>query len=330
MRKIYVIIIMIALVSACAYSDVQMNQFESAFKDFASDMAGSLDVNSTIGANWSDAYVGNFPHFGLGLTAGATTVSPSTSKDLFTSMGASVPSGINSIGIPIPATVATFKIGLPVLPMDLGFKLGFVPASVVKSMMGSSGSDFTYLNYGVQLRYALVKQKGLLPNVSIGAAYDHVNGEVTVPTNLGSQTYTFSPSSYYITASNPKMDVSWKSNTFDFTAQVSKKFFILVPYLGAGLTFGKSEVDGGVDSSINTNYPGGVSALKNYLNSLGYSVPDDMSNSGFSYTADETNPLFRLYGGMSFRLFVIDLDLQGIYLLQSKSFGASLTGRFQI
>lgn len=329
MKKAYTIILMIAIAAACAYAAPDLAAFESSFKDFAGDMAGSLDVNSTIGANWSDAYVGSFPHFGLGLTMGATTVRPSTSKDLFASLGESAPSGISSAGIPIPAMVGTFKIGLPVLPMDLGFKLGFVPTSMVRSMAGDSGTDFKYLNYGFQLRYALVKQKGLLPNVSVGAAYNHVEGEVTVP--IGVKQIDVD-STHYLTLTNPALDLTWKSNTFDFTAQVSKKFLILVPYLGGGLTFGKSSVDGGL-SADNITPSGGLTfdQMKAYMKAMGYNyIPDDFTSTGFNYTADESNPLFRLYGGMSLRLFVIDLDLQGIYLLKSKSFGASLTGRFQI
>jgi hypothetical protein len=332
-------VLMIALISTCAYAQVQLTNFQSAFNDFATDMAGSLAVNSTIGSNWSDAYVGKFPHLGLGLTAGATTVSADTSKALFSSMNAEVPSGIDKIGIPIPAVVGTFKIGLPWVPMDVGIKLGFLPTSVARSLMDSSGSDMKYMNYGFQLRYALVKQgPGLKPNVSVGLAYNHIDGEVTVPSGLGTTRYVLpkDPTTgnvYYIQASEPKVDLSWKSNTIDVTAQVSKKFFIIVPYLGTGLTFGKSAIAGGVSSDITTNYPGAdldskLAGFESIMKALGYDVPD-IDSHGFTYRADETTPLFRLYGGMSFRIFFFDMDLQAIYLLQSKSFGASLTGRLQ-
>jgi hypothetical protein len=337
--KRMIAVLMIALIATCAYAQVNLNNFETAFKEFSTDMAGSLAVNSTIGANWSDAYVGNFPHLGIGLTMGATTVDASASKALFTSLNADVPSGINSIGIPIPAAVGTFKIGLPFVPMDIGFKLGFLPASVARSLMDSSGSDIKYMNYGLQLRYALVKQgPGLKPNVSVGLAYNHVDGELTVPAGKA-QSYSIpvvNPSTgqdYYIAASAPKVDLSWKTNTVDVTAQVSKKFFILVPYLGTGLTFGKATIEGGVSSDITTDYPGAdldskLAGFESIMRALGYDVPD-INSHGFTYTAAENSPLFRLYGGMSFRIFIIDADLQAIYLPSSKSFGASLTGRIQ-
>ena len=327
MRKILAAFAL-AAAAACAYSQVQMSQFASAFKDFASDMAGSLAVSSTMGADWSDAYIGGFPHLGLGVTVGGTAVNSGVSSKLFSSMGAEAPSFVSQVGIPIPAAVATFKIGVPFIPVDLGFKIGFLPPSVDKSLLGSSDGNLKYMNWGLQARYALIKQSpGLKPNVSVGLAFNHIDGSVTVPTGMSSQTYDLD--GYYITADSPTMDLSWQSNTVDITAQISKKLLIFVPYAGAGLTLGKASVTGGVDSDITTNYPGGVSALKNYLEELGYSVPDYMTPSGFSYTENEVAPLFRVYGGMSFRIVILDLDLQALYLPQTKSVGASFTGRLQ-
>jgi len=334
MKGLIVAALVATTAASGAFAEVQISEFEDAFKDFSSDMAGSLAVSSTIGSNWSDAYVGTFPHMGLGLTVGATTVNADTSSKLFTSMGADTPSGIDQVGIPIPVAVGTFKIGLPWLPMDLGLKLGFLPPSVAKSLMGSSDSTIKYLNWGLQARYALVKQgPGLKPNVSVGLAYNHVNGEVEVPTGLGSQRYDFENTTAYVAATDPKMDLSWTSNTIDLTAQVSKKFFVIVPYLGTGLTFGKSSVKGGVSSDITAYDTSGnqvtVDTLKSYLEQHNIAVPDELTDSGFYYKADETTPLLRFYGGMSFRLFILDMDAQAIYVLKSKSFGASLTGRLQ-
>lgn len=331
-------VLLIAIAATCAYSQVQITEFQDAFESFATDMAGSLSVSSTIGSNWSDAYVGNFPHLGLGATVGLTTISPDSSSALFTSMGASTPSGIDTTGIPLPAIVGTFKIGLPVLPMDLGVKLGFLPSSMAKNLMDSTGSEFEYLNWGVQLRYALVKQKKgtLIPNVSVGAAFNHVNGSVTIPTGAGATSYSFAPvpvtgDVYSISASEPVVDLGWKSNTIDITAQVSKKFLFIVPYLGGGLTFGKSTVEGGVSSAISASRNGSpidIATLINALDAVGYDLPD-ISSAGFTYTVDEKTPLFRLYGGMSLRIIIVDLDLQGMYLPQTGAWGASLTGRFQ-
>lgn len=323
-------VLMIAFAASCAYAQVKLGDFKSTFTDFATDMAGAIAVDSTLGANWSDAYVGKFPHMGAGITVGTTLVGADTTKSLFDSIKGSTPSTYSSMGIPIPTVVGTFKIGLPFLPMDIGIKGGFIPTSVGKAI-SSSGSDFDQQTIGVQLRYALVKQgPGLRPNVSVGAAYNHVQGNFKTKAGIGSQTFEFEGTPYSISASDPTIDLTWKSNTVDLTAQVSKKVLFFVPYLGGGLTLGKSTVDGGVSSDITTTAFGGdLNALKNALKALGYSLPDEFNNSGFTYTAGESSPLFRIYGGFSVRIIILDVDIQGIYLPKTKSYGGSITGRIQ-
>jgi hypothetical protein len=49
-------------------------------------MALTLSYNATIGNNWSEAYIGSFPHFGVGASAGTTTVSAATLDELFASI----------------------------------------------------------------------------------------------------------------------------------------------------------------------------------------------------------------------------------------------------
>jgi hypothetical protein len=286
-------------------------------------MAGDLAVNSTIGANWSDAYIGGFPHIGVGIELGAAYVSPETSKSIFDALGASLPSAFSGLGMSIPAVGATLKVGIPFLPMDIGIKGGYIPPSVGKNLISAGNVDYT--NSGIQLRYALVKQNLVLPNISIGAAYNYQKGSVAAPTGISAQSLSF-PSGYSVNMSNPDLNLDWTSNKVDFTAQVSKQFFFLVPYAGAGLTVGKSSVTGGLNSNISVTGPGRLSGLET---AMGSAAPD-FSNTGFSYSADENKALFRLYGGLSFRIILVDLDTQVMYIPACKAFGASITARAQL
>jgi hypothetical protein len=54
MKRFIVAFMIVAAVSA--YSQVNIGDFESSFEDFATDMAGSLAVDSAPGNHWSDAY----------------------------------------------------------------------------------------------------------------------------------------------------------------------------------------------------------------------------------------------------------------------------------
>ncbi len=308
----------------------QLEDFEDAFQGFAGDMAGTLALNSTIGSNWSDAYIGGFPHFGAGLAVGAAFANADAAKTLFSAMGGSLPSELESLGVPIPAAVATAKIGIPFLPIDVGVKGGYIPASVGEAINASSGMSVDYTNIGIQVRYAVIKQNVLLPNISIGASYNYQKGSLKAPTGIGDVDFTMTTDqgvdATTIEVNEPKLALNWTSNIFDFTVQASKRFLFIIPYLGAGLSVGTSSVDGGMATTIDTNYPGGITALNNWIAANGGPT---ISDQGFTYTVDATTPVFRVYGGLSLRILV-DLDLQAMYVPATKSLGASATLRFQI
>jgi hypothetical protein len=304
-----------------------LDNFQNAFSGFTGDMAGSLAANSTIGSNWSDAFIGKFPHFGVGISTGSTFVAAGSLTPMFDAMSVSLPTALKGLGMPIPTAVATLKLGLPFLPMDIGVKGGYMPPAAgagIKSLTGVS-ADFTSL--GVQLRYALIRQNLLLPNLSLGAAYNYQKGSLKAPTGLGSQSLSVLTNS--ITLSSPDLNLAWTSSTFDFTAQVSKQLLFLVPYLGAGYTIGSSSVTGGLDSTITTDYPTGLSGLAAAIVASGGTAPD-FSATGFSYTATSATPVLRVYGGLSFRIILVDIDTQVIYVPLTQGLGLSATLRVQL
>lgn len=328
MKRSIIIVSILALLSVGAFAQVTLSDFQSSFEGFASDMVGTLAVNSTIGSNWSDAYIGGFPHFGAGIAVGAAFANADSAKALFSAMGGSLPSALDSLGIPIPAAVLTAKIGIPFLPIDVGVKGGYIPPSVGQAINASSGMSVDYTNIGIQVRYAVLKQNIVLPNISIGLSYNYQKGSITAPSGIGSQSFTTptDQGTTTITASDPQISLAWSSNVFDVTLQVSKKLLFVIPYLGAGYTFGTSTVDGGIASTVTTDYPSGVEALNAYFASVGGPT---ISDQGFTYSTDATSPVFRVYGGLSLRI-LIDLDLQAMYVPATKSLGASATVRFQL
>jgi len=330
MRKPIAILIVILLAISGAYSQVALSDFQSAFEGFADDLAGTLALNSTIGSNWSDAYIGGFPHFGAGATVGASFVNVDSAKSLFESMGGSLPSAFDTLGLPIPAAVLTAKIGIPFLPIDVGLKGGYIPPSVGEAINKSSGMSVDYANVGIQVRYAIIKQNVVLPNISIGASYNYQKGSLRKTIGSGA-TYDvpIGASTYHVYSSDPEASVEWSANVFDFTVQASKKLLVFIPYVGAGLSVGKSTVKGGVEATVSTDYNSNdLDGLEALIESNGGTAPD-LSSTGIIYTTDSTAPVFRLYGGFSFRL-VVDLDIQAMYVPAAKSLGGSATLRFQL
>jgi hypothetical protein len=333
MKKSLAIAAVVSLAASGAFAQVDLSDFQSAFEGFAGDMAGALAVNSTIGSNWSDAYIGKFPHFGVGATAGAAFASSASAKTLFEATGGTLPSELENLGIPIPAAVITAKIGIPFLPIDIGLKGGYIPEPVGKAINASSGMTVDYKNIGVQIRYAIVKQNVVLPNISIGAAYNYQEGNIVAPSGIGSQTFnvTTDQGPTTISATDPEVKLNWSSNIFDFTLQVSKQLLFIIPYAGVGYSIGTSKVDGGVSSTLGSTYASGtygngIAGLNSFFAANGGPTIGDQ---GFTYSADAKSPVFRVYGGLSLRILV-DLDIQAMYVPATKALGGSATIRIQL
>ncbi len=161
--KRFVLILMMSLAAAGLWAQ-ELAVFQDGFETFATEMAATLSYNATIGNNWSDAYIGNFPHFGVGISVGATTVPSDSLDELFDSMGVAVPSAIGSMGLPIPAAAVSAKLGGFVLPFDVGIKAMILPAAATEAL---SAADISadYKLFGGNVRFALLKQNILMPDV---------------------------------------------------------------------------------------------------------------------------------------------------------------------
>ena len=173
MKRIILFLAALSLIAAGATAQVQLTDFQAAFQTFAEDMSGVLAANSTVGNVWSHAYVGGFPRFGAGLAVGANFVPADSAEPIFAEAGASLPSELENMGIPIPAAALSFKIGLPFLNMDVGVKGGLIPESAAESL-ASNGVEATFETMGVNVRYALLKDRLMIPAVSIGASWNYL------------------------------------------------------------------------------------------------------------------------------------------------------------
>lgn len=298
------------------------DEFKTAFVDFSDALAGTLNLNSTIGNSWSDGWIGGFPHFGAGLALGSTFAGKDASQALLSAIGQTLPSELENLGVPIPAVAATAKIGLPFLPVDVGLKAGIIPQSVGDKLEGLYGVKTDYKNVGISLRGALVKEKLLIPEISLGVSGNYLTGKVSAPVGT-SQIITDGTNT--LTFSQPNLALEWATKTLDINAQISKKILlILTPYAGVGYTIGSSEVKGGLDSQMVYTGPDEAAFIA-ALESQGY----DVSSTGFLYSTTSKEPTFRVYGGLSLNILVA-LDLQMMYVPATKNLGGSLTARIQL
>jgi len=340
MKRI-VLICMMALAAAGAWAQDSLTAFKAGFESFAADMAATLSYNATIGNDWSDAYIGQLPRFGVGLAVGFTAVPAESLKAFFNSIDETMPTELEKIGLPIPAAALSAKIGGIILPFDLGVKAMVLPPEATGAL-SAQGIAADYKLFGGNVRVGLIKEGLLLPDLSFGAGYNRLMGSVNVPLDIPDQSYTFTAgTNRSLRVSDPDLQLDWTTDSFDFTLQVSKKVLFLRPFAGLGYSMGTSTVGGGLAAKMyydnDTSSLGDevlvtsaeVAAIKQALADAGQPVPE-ISADGFLFSATNADPVLRLYGGLSLNLFFLNLDLQGIYVPKTKGLGANAMIRVQL
>jgi hypothetical protein len=331
--KRFVLILMMSLAAAGLWAQ-DLAKFQSGFETFATDMAATLSYNATIGNNWSDAYIGKFPHFGVGVSTGVTTVPFGSLDKLFESMGDGVPAALGSMGLPIPAAAVSAKLGGLFLPFDIGVKAMVLPASVTESLSSADiAADYKLL--GGNVRFALLKQNLLFPDVSVGLGYNRLTGSISIPLGIEGKSFTFNDGAenHTIAVNKPKLAMDWATNSFDFTLQVSKSLLFLRPYAGAGYSMGESSVKGGMKATMTYNgspiTDAEIAKMEADLGKAGISVPK-ISAEGFMFEAKNNTPVLRLYGGLSLDLLILMFDTQVTYVPTTESLGLTGTIRVQL
>jgi len=325
---------MMMLAVAGAWAQGSLATFQTSFTAFANALAPTLSYNATIGNNWSDAYIGKLPHFGVGLAVGATTVPFADLEPLFAAMTIAVPAELKEFGLPIPAAALSAKLGGLILPFDLGVKAMILPDSL-KTILSGSGITADYTLFGGNIRYGVLKENILLPDVSIGAGYNRLTGSIgmTLDTEVPSFTFNDGSANHTIAATNPELSMDWTTDSYDLTVQVSKNFLFIRPYAGAGYSFGKSTVSGGLKSDVTyDSSPISQSQLDEINATLvaSGSTAVPLSAAGILFGNESTEPAIRVYGGVSLALIIIHLDLSATYVPATKSLGASAMIRVQL
>ncbi len=295
-------------------------------------MAGVLAVNSTVGNVWSHAYVGGFPRFGAGLAVGANFVPADSAEPLFAAASESLPAELANLGIPIPAAALSFKIGLPFLNMDVGVKGGLIPDSA-SGVLSGKGIEATYETLGVNVRYAILKDRLVIPAVSIGASWNYIKGSVATGLGAGPTNYAFNDGSwdYTVSVADPDLELNWQANTFDFTLQASKNLLIFTPYLGAGLTIGRTSVDGGMSAVTTVSDTNSATTTDQEIrDAIEAATGIVVTDQGFLVSAESNTPTIRIYGGTSINILILKLDLMASYVPASKALGAQVMARIQL
>jgi len=316
---------------------LEVKDLQISVNKFANRMSLSLPFNSTMGLNWSDAYIGSMPpHFGIGVTTGFTTMDFTSISELMERFGLRFnlknTSTFQDRGLPVPGYTVEARIGGIVIPLDFGFKFGYLPPGLFDGLMGAFSDKQTFgfknMLIGMDLRYAPLVKKVSPLRFSIGIGFNYMGGEITadLPDNL---TFVFFNSKDNIYRENlisktagSQLGIEWRTLTFEVKAQASFSFKIITPYAGVGASYALSQAGYRVDSPV-TN-----SDIVDEL--MKADVLTAVSDTGFEIIRKINSFNVRAFGGFSLNLAVFRLDLTGMYNILGGNLGATVGFRFQL
>jgi len=324
---------------------VETDKFVEAFEDFSETLAPHISTAATLGNTWSDAYIGQLldvpPHFGAGATVAAVMIPGEGFGDVIDLLGLTVPSSVSDVlenSIPFPVYTLEGRIGGFMLPFDLGLKFGTLPEEAATF----DDLSLSYTLVGADIRVPILKENLLIPDLSVGFGYNYLKGGVFIDgltdNDVVINTSDIGGGIEDITVTDPDLKYEWEASVFDLKLQVSKNLLLLRPYAGLGVSYAVSSVGGGLYSDL--RYGGtemtnaDLTTLKAAYTAAGLNLPD-IDTDGVSSFSDVTGMTHRVYGGASFALFLLHLDVSVFSTLNlsdfsSTSWGGSLNARIQL
>ena len=349
MRRLLIVLLALLLAATFASAQTQtFEKYETSIKGFAEGVANSLPLNSAIGLTWSDAYIGQFPHLGVGATVGFSSVPYSAVQPVIQALGlesqltsSEVFGYIEQYGAPFPAYAVDARIGGFILPFDVGVKLGTIPPDVDTTSL-VDGVDFDYFLAGANVRVPLTEGKGLMPEISVGGGYNYLRASIGLSGLTGGdvELTDFSDprpdvdKTYTLTLTDPEVKYFWRANVIDLQVQASKKVLLFTPYLGAAASIGLGQAGGGLYSELVTTPdidPDDYDAINQAAKAQGLETLPELGENGFSVTADmPAGWSFRAFGGFSVNLLIVKVDITGMYDFLGNNFGVTLGTRVQL
>jgi len=343
--KILCLFAVLFLLAFPAFSEIPgLGDLQGKVDEFTEKMAESLPFNSTMGLNWSDAYIGQLfalpPHLGLGLTTGFTTINFGSLNELLKMFDIhefdQLTDKMNVGGFTLPGYTIDARIGGFILPFDIGVKFGYLKLNpdFINGLLNTDIPDFNmdYLIIGGDLRYAVLDGKKFPLKLSVGAGFNYLRGGISMPVpGVNEIKFDIGDTGNTLYIPTPKIGLDWETKALDFKAQASIKLLILTPYIGLGATHAWSRVGYGVTSDINVKDSSGnpvdIDNVRDAIEKFGI---EGLSANGFSHYVEDTGWSFRTFGGFSINVPFVRFDLTGMYDFISKCYGLTFGVRLQL
>ncbi|MBQ0166019.1 MAG: hypothetical protein KBT02_02785 [Treponema sp.] len=300
MKRIFCILLVLSLCLTSVFAfdfDFSQTEMSDLIGDYSKDIVYALPAAVSADNIWADAYIGQLisipPHVAVGINLGGSFMG---NNKMFENIGKSIGLPILSYlpGAPVPDASFDARIGGLFLDFDIGVHGSFFRVDM---------EDMDFLNgsvqvnsYGIDFRYCILTQKLIIPAISIGIGYDHVSTDalLTMTSEAAQLGFTFKTNADLLSA----------------TAQTSWNLLFMKLFAGAR---GMLPLGDGITSHTEFSATAqGASATFN---------PIDAVNKDLS---------IHVFGGIAFRLFVIDTTLGATYDITNKDLGISWSTRVQL
>jgi hypothetical protein len=345
MKRLLIIGALILLMATGLWAQpVDYSDYQDAFQSFAEGVATTLPATAAVaGLNWSPAYIGEFPHFGVGVSLGAFTMPFDTAvQPVLDMLGVTVPSEydfIEKYGLPFPALALDARLGFK--PFDVGFKIGLIPEAA-REAMGKINAD--YFLIGGDIRLPILKDHDYVPALSISAGYTYWRANIGVPEILGTGLYEVDisdvfgnvPGTDVLGFTDPEVGFALQTHSIVAKLQVSKNLFIFTPHLGIGAAYGISNAGGGLSSDVLYNgspiTQGQIDAIEAAFESAPPpydGMMPDIAADGFLVGATANGFTTWVYGGTAINIFFVRVDVSAMYNFLSGTYGGAVNVRLQ-
>ena len=260
-----------------------LNSFTGTIADYIPDTAAQQNI-------WADAYIGKVfpsfpPHFGAGFSVGGSLIQSDFIAEAFSAMGS--PIDINNIFLPTVTVDA--RVGGLFLPFDIGVHA--MKLDPIDLNAGPLGFKAGFMTYGADLRYCVLEPNLILPAISVGASFTHSEG------------------SFAMNISNTNTEITYDTNIFAFTAQVSKSILIATPFVGVRAVYQVGNYNW--DANFKYDY-----------NGTKYTV--DLNNT-IEKTFDMADGNYMLFAGVGLNFFVVQTTVSATYDINKGNFAGALS-----
>lgn len=245
MKKFFTFIL-IAFISVSSYSQATITKENvSSELNKINNVFISVIPENTLALNvWPEAHIGKFfpafpPHFGAGISVSGTLIDTAQLKQSSEVFIKKILEDVENVGLNlnlkdkllIPTCAINARIGGFFLPFDIGvYAISTLPEMIKDIKFSDFTAKLDYMSLGADLRYAIYEGNVVLPKISFGLGYSFTKQQFDFTANK-TQQGTMNGINGTINI-NGKAQSLIKTHTLFAQLQVSKKIFMVTPFIG--------------------------------------------------------------------------------------------------